>query len=58
MVNNQGITNVLEVARKNKLKVFSPSTVAVFGPSSPKELCPDDTNMRPTTIYGVTKVPR
>ncbi len=55
-VNSDGIINVLEIARLNSLKVFSPSTIAVFGPSTPRELTPDETVMRPTTIYGVTKV--
>lgn len=47
---------MLEVARLNNLKVFIPSSIAAFGPSSPKDNTPNECIMRPTTIYGVTKV--
>jgi threonine 3-dehydrogenase len=60
-VNVQGIQNILECARLNNLRVLAPSTIAVFGESTPGvgELgvkTPDLCTMRPTTIYGVTKV--
>jgi len=55
-INNVGTQNVLEIARHNKMKVFCPSTIAVFGPSTPRDNTPVDCIMRPTTMYGVTKV--
>lgn len=55
-INNGGTQNVLELARQHGLKVFCPSTIAAFGPTSPKENTPEDCIMRPTTMYGVTKI--
>ena len=55
-INNEGTQNVFELARMNNMKVFCPSTIAVFGPSTPKNDTPDDVVMRPTTMYGLTKV--
>ncbi|WP_290460498.1 NAD-dependent epimerase/dehydratase family protein, partial [Turicimonas muris] len=51
-----GLLNVLEVARKYNCAVFTPSSIGAFGPSSPKVNTPQDCVMRPTTIYGVSKV--
>lgn len=55
-INMNGLYNVLEVARENQCAVCTPSSIAVFGPSTPKDGTPQDTLMRPTTMYGVTKV--
>jgi len=56
-VNVGGLYNVLEVARERELvRVFCPSSIAVFGPETPKENTPQETVLRPTTMYGITKV--
>lgn len=55
-INMGGLYNVLEVGRATKCAIFTPSSIAVFGPSTPKRNTPQETLMRPTTIYGVTKV--
>jgi nucleoside-diphosphate-sugar epimerase len=56
-VNMSGLFNVLEVARIHSLKqVFNPSSIAVFGSSTPKDFTPQETMMNPTTIYGITKL--
>jgi nucleoside-diphosphate-sugar epimerase len=56
-VNINGLYNVLEVARERELvQVFCPSSIAVFGPETPREDTPQETILRPKTMYGVTKV--
>lgn len=56
-INMDGLMNVLEVARELKIdKVFWPSSIAVFGPDTPKQNTPQTTIMNPDTMYGVTKV--
>ena len=55
-VNINGLYNVLEVARKHKCAVFTPSSIGAFGPSTPHDNTPQETIQRPNTIYGVTKV--
>ncbi len=56
-VNMGGLRNVLEAARQvDRCRLFWPSSIAVFGPETPGDKTPQDTVMRPTTIYGVTKV--
>lgn len=55
-LNMQGLLNVLEIAREEKLKkVYWPSSIAVFGPTSPKKDCPQKTVIEPTTVYGISK---
>ena len=51
-----GLWNVLEVAREHECAVLTPSSIACFGPETPRDNVPQDTIQRPRTIYGVTKV--
>ena len=55
-VNIGGLFNVLEVARARSCAVFTPSSIAAFGPSTPPDPTPQDTIQRPNTMYGVSKV--
>jgi nucleoside-diphosphate-sugar epimerase len=55
-VNITSLTNVLEVARENGCSVFAASSPAVFGPGAPRDRTPQDTILRPVSIYGVSKV--
>jgi nucleoside-diphosphate-sugar epimerase len=55
-LNMQGLLNVLDIAREEKLtKVYWPSSIAVFGPTSPKDACPQQTVIEPVTVYGISK---
>jgi len=54
-VNMGGLINVLDLAVKYKLKVFWPSSIAAFGPTTPRDLTPQRTVLEPTTMYGITK---
>jgi nucleoside-diphosphate-sugar epimerase len=56
-VNMDGLINVLDLAVEKKIeKVFWPSSIAVFGPSSPKMNTPQQCSMEPITMYGITKL--
>lgn len=55
-ININGLYATLEVARQENCAVFTPSTIGAFGTSTPKDNTPQDTIMRPNTMYGVTKV--
>jgi nucleoside-diphosphate-sugar epimerase len=55
-VNMNGLRNVLALARERGLRVFWPSSIAAFGPATPRENTPQVTVLDPTTMYGVTKV--
>ena len=55
-LNMTALLNVLDIAREEQLqKVYWPSSIAVFGPTSPKEFCPQQTIIEPTTVYGISK---
>ena len=56
-VNIDGLVNVLEVSRERGVaQVCVPSSIAVFGPETPRDPAPQETILLPTTMYGVTKV--
>ena len=55
-LNMDGLFNILNIAKEGIIKkVFWPSSIAVFGPSSPKENTPQTTIMEPITVYGISK---
>lgn len=55
-LNVDGLVNVLEVARERRLSVFWPSSIAAFGPGTPKRDTPQRTVMDPNTMYGISKL--
>jgi nucleoside-diphosphate-sugar epimerase len=55
-LNMQGLLNVLDIAKSDRLKVFWPSSIAVFGPTGPKAFSPQHAITEPTTVYGISKV--
>jgi len=56
-LNMESLFIVLELAREGKLKkVYWPSSIAVFGPTTPKEGTPQHTIAEPTTVYGISKL--
>lgn len=55
-LNMQSLLNVLDIAKEEHLhKVYWPSSIAVFGPTSPKQNCPQQTIIEPSTVYGISK---
>lgn len=55
-LNMNSLFNVLELAKEGKIeKIFWPSSIAVFGPTTPKVMTPQRTVMEPSTVYGISK---
>jgi nucleoside-diphosphate-sugar epimerase len=56
-LNMRSLFNLLEIAKdKHIQRIFWPSSIAVFGPNSPKTNTPQRTVLEPTTVYGISKV--
>lgn len=55
-LNMEGLFTILDLAKEKHLnKIFWPSSIAVFGPTTPRENTPQHTIMEPTTVYGISK---
>ena len=55
-LNMEGLLGLLEISKDEKIKLFWPSSIAVFGPSTPRDNTPQITIMEPTTVYGISKL--
>ena len=56
-LNMDGLFNVLELAKAGTIeKIFWPSSIAVFGPTTPRDNTPQTTVMQPSTVYGISKL--
>lgn len=56
-LNMEGLFTILDAAKEGLIKkVFWPSSIAVFGPTTPKKNTPQETIMSPTTVYGISKL--
>lgn len=56
-LNMESLFNVLELGKEGKIdQIFWPSSIAVFGPTTPKTNTPQDTVTDPTTVYGISKL--
>ncbi len=55
-LNMDSLINLLDIAKEEKLKMFWPSSIAVFGPTTPRRNTPQHTVMEPTTVYGISKL--
>lgn len=56
-LNMEGLFTILDLAKEGYVKkIFWPSSIAVFGPTTPKENTPQLTIMEPTTVYGISKL--
>ncbi len=54
-INMKSLLAIFEMAEQEKLKIYWPSSIAVFGPTSPKQDTPQRTIIEPTTVYGISK---
>lgn len=55
-LNMEGLIGTLDMAREEKFKLFWPSSIAVFGPTTPRQNTPQFTITEPTTVYGISKL--
>jgi nucleoside-diphosphate-sugar epimerase len=55
-LNMESVLGLLDIAKEEKLKLFWPSSIAVFGPTTPQTDTPQITVTEPTTVYGISKL--
>lgn len=56
-LNMEGLFTILDLAKEGHIKrIFWPSSIAVFGPTTPADQTPQTTVMEPTTVYGISKL--